>query len=163
MKTSLAKKSLWKKHIAQQSVSNLSRAAYCVRHGLKLHQFNYHFKRLREVSEPPSGFAKLIVKEDSYHPPAIPLATLVLSSGSRFALWMHKLEKETFRWPRKMEGDTISLSPKELTWLLDGLDISRMKPSHLPEVQNNIDLPEEEKFCPKSGAALKNIGSEVSK
>lgn len=53
---------------------------------------------------------------------------LLYWNKSGFALWMHKLEKETFRWPRKMEGDTISLSPKELSWLLDGLDISRMKP-----------------------------------
>lgn len=45
-----------------------------------------------------------------------------------FALWEKRLEKERFRWPLKMEGDTISLSPQQLTWLLDGLDITRMTP-----------------------------------
>lgn len=47
---------------------------------------------------------------------------------SGFALWMHRLEEEKFRWPLKMEGETITLSAQELGWLLDGYDITRMKP-----------------------------------
>lgn len=53
---------------------------------------------------------------------------LLYWNRSGFALWMHRLEKEKFRWPSKMDGDTISLSSQELSWLLDGYDISRMKP-----------------------------------
>ncbi len=45
-----------------------------------------------------------------------------------FALWVKRLEKEKFRWPLKMEGDVVSLSIEQLSWLLDGIDITRMKP-----------------------------------
>ena len=44
-----------------------------------------------------------------------------------------------------------------------GRPVRKPLPSHLPEIQKNIDLSADEKFCPKSGLALKNIGSEVSK
>jgi len=53
---------------------------------------------------------------------------LLYWNKSGFALWMHRLEEEKFRWPVKMEGDTIVLSAQELAWLLDGLDITRLKP-----------------------------------
>jgi len=45
-----------------------------------------------------------------------------------FALWTKKLEADRFRWPSKMEGETIALSPQQLRFLLDGYDIARMKP-----------------------------------
>ncbi len=47
---------------------------------------------------------------------------------SGYALWLKRLEKEKFRWPMKMTGEVLSLSSTELSWLLDGLDITRMKP-----------------------------------
>jgi transposase len=47
---------------------------------------------------------------------------------SGFALWMKRLEKEKFRWPFKMDGDVVTLSSQQLAWLLDGIDITRMKP-----------------------------------
>jgi|SRR6476469_6233954 len=53
---------------------------------------------------------------------------LLYWNKSGFALWMHRLEKEKFRWPLKMEGETIVLSSQQLSWLLDGYDIMRMKP-----------------------------------
>jgi transposase len=53
---------------------------------------------------------------------------LLYWNKSGFALWMHRLEKEKFRWPLKMEDETISLSAQQLSWLLDGYDITRMKP-----------------------------------
>ena len=46
---------------------------------------------------------------------------------SGFALWMKRLENEKFRWPIKLEDDVISLSARQLTWLLDGLDIAALK------------------------------------
>ena len=47
---------------------------------------------------------------------------------SGFALWMHRLEKEKFHWPRKLDGDVIELTSQQLSWLIDGYDITRMKP-----------------------------------
>ena len=47
---------------------------------------------------------------------------------SGYAMWIKRLEKEKFRWPVKMNGDVVSLSSMELSWLLDGIDITRMKP-----------------------------------
>ena len=47
---------------------------------------------------------------------------------SGFALWTKKLENERFRWPSKMTGDTITLTTEQLSFLLDGYDIVRMKP-----------------------------------
>jgi len=47
---------------------------------------------------------------------------------SGFALWTKKLEEERFRWPLKMAADTIELTTEQLSFLLDGYDIARMKP-----------------------------------
>jgi len=44
-----------------------------------------------------------------------------------FALWYKRLEKEKFKWPRKMNIDTIELNETQLHWLLDGYDITKMK------------------------------------
>lgn len=38
-----------------------------------------------------------------------------------FALWIKRLEKHRFRWPNAAE-EVISIGPKELEWLLAGLD-----------------------------------------
>ncbi|MFV1985289.1 MAG: IS66 family insertion sequence element accessory protein TnpB [Thiohalomonadales bacterium] len=49
-----------------------------------------------------------------------------------FALWYKRLEQEKFKWPRKMNHDTIELSETQLHWLLDGYDITKMQPhAHL--------------------------------
>lgn len=45
-----------------------------------------------------------------------------------FAMWTKKLEREKFRWPVKMDGNAVNLSPSQLGWLLDGLDITTAKP-----------------------------------
>ena len=44
-----------------------------------------------------------------------------------FALWMTKLEKQTFKWP-KSDQENIELSAAELELLLQGIDISKQKP-----------------------------------
>ena len=44
-----------------------------------------------------------------------------------FVLWYKRLESERFRWPR-LEQSSLSLSPNELSWLLDGIDIGQLKP-----------------------------------
>lgn len=48
-----------------------------------------------------------------------------------FALWVKRLEEEKFRWPLKMNGDVVTLTTAQLSWLLDGIDITHMKP-HAP-------------------------------
>ncbi|MEZ8573182.1 IS66 family insertion sequence element accessory protein TnpB [Vibrio splendidus] len=45
-----------------------------------------------------------------------------------FCLWQKRLEKDKFAWPRKMPGKTLSLTEEQWHWLLDGLDIEKMKP-----------------------------------
>lgn len=52
---------------------------------------------------------------------------LLYWNGSGFALWMTKLEKQYFRWPKS--GDpSFRLGERELQMLLDGLDITKAKP-----------------------------------
>ena len=46
---------------------------------------------------------------------------------SGFVLWMKRLERERFHWPRG-DGSTVILTGQELNWLLDGLDLSRWRP-----------------------------------
>jgi len=44
-----------------------------------------------------------------------------------FCVWMKRLEEDRFHWPAGV-GEARELSGKELQWILDGLDISRLKP-----------------------------------
>ncbi|MEQ8233464.1 MAG: IS66 family insertion sequence element accessory protein TnpB [Gammaproteobacteria bacterium] len=46
---------------------------------------------------------------------------------SGFVLWMKRLERERFHWPRD-EGATVTLTGQELNWLLDGFDLARWRP-----------------------------------
>ncbi|MBL1260631.1 MAG: IS66 family insertion sequence element accessory protein TnpB [Thiotrichaceae bacterium] len=45
-----------------------------------------------------------------------------------FCLWQKRLEKARFKWPRKAEGEVVTLTGQQLNWLLDGLDVMRMEP-----------------------------------
>ena len=46
---------------------------------------------------------------------------------SGFVLWMKRLEKARFPWPD--EGDLVmSFTGRELNWLLDGIDVFRLRP-----------------------------------
>ena len=47
--------------------------------------------------------------------------------ASGFVLWMKRLERERFHWPRG-EGETVTLTGQQLNWLLDGFDLSRWRP-----------------------------------
>ena len=44
-----------------------------------------------------------------------------------FCLWQKRLEKERFFWPREKTREVIELTGQQLSWLLEGYDISRMK------------------------------------
>ena len=47
---------------------------------------------------------------------------------SGFVLWYKRLEKERFPWPNRDESDVLTMSGRELNWLLDGIDLFRIKP-----------------------------------
>lgn len=45
-----------------------------------------------------------------------------------FAVWFKRLEKSKFKWPVKLsESDVIELSGEQLKWLLDGIDLTRVR------------------------------------
>ncbi len=44
-----------------------------------------------------------------------------------FCLWYKRLEKDKFKWPRKSNKKTFTLSETEWSWLLSGLDLTKMK------------------------------------
>lgn len=46
-----------------------------------------------------------------------------------FCLWMKRLEKDKFSWPKSSQKEVITLTTEELQWLLDGFDIWH-KPPH---------------------------------
>jgi len=47
---------------------------------------------------------------------------------SGFAIWMTRLEKEKFHWPKHLSGEQIQLSVEQAEWLLKGFDLSKMRP-----------------------------------
>jgi transposase len=44
-----------------------------------------------------------------------------------FWLYIRRLDKGKFNWPKASETDTIEVSGRELSWLLDGLSIEQVK------------------------------------
>lgn len=48
--------------------------------------------------------------------------------NSGFALWYKRLEKEIFKWPRRLSETVIELNEAQLHWLLAGVDITRIQP-----------------------------------
>ena len=45
-----------------------------------------------------------------------------------FALWYKRLEKDKFKWPKKTQETTLSLSEQQLHWLLSGYDVIGHQP-----------------------------------
>ena len=45
-----------------------------------------------------------------------------------FVLWQKRLEKDRFPWPREDEREVLAVTGRELNWLLDGIDVFRLKP-----------------------------------
>jgi transposase len=41
-----------------------------------------------------------------------------------FCLWQKRLERDRFRWPER-EAEVAQVGPRELGWLLDGLDMDK--------------------------------------
>lgn len=44
-----------------------------------------------------------------------------------FCLWYKRLEKDKFKWPKKIQQKTISLSEEQFCWLLKGIDFTAIK------------------------------------
>lgn len=44
-----------------------------------------------------------------------------------FALWQKRLEKESFKWPRKSATTVLTISYEEWKWLLEGIDYTQIK------------------------------------
>lgn len=43
-----------------------------------------------------------------------------------FCLWQKRLDKDRFHWP-DTKKDVLKIQPEELRWLLEGMDISKVK------------------------------------
>lgn len=50
---------------------------------------------------------------------------------SGFALWYKRLEKERFHWPKSYAQDVIELDSEKLRWLLQGVDVWKIKPHEI--------------------------------
>ncbi len=55
---------------------------------------------------------------------------LLVWERNGFVLWQKKLEKHRFPWLSrdKDKSDVVAMSGRELNWLLDGIDLFRIKP-----------------------------------
>lgn len=47
--------------------------------------------------------------------------------GTGYALWWKLLEKERFKWKGKGDKPAIEISSKDLKWILQGVDIAKVK------------------------------------
>lgn len=47
---------------------------------------------------------------------------------SGFCLWQKRLEKDKFPWPKKITDSIVTITPAQLSWLLDGYDVWKVKP-----------------------------------
>lgn len=56
--------------------------------------------------------------------------------GNGFCLWQKTLDKGRFRWPTS-NSDALSLSYRELSWLLEGLEIEQTKAHKKLEYKNS--------------------------
>lgn len=45
-----------------------------------------------------------------------------------FVLVYKRLERDRFPWPADLDEEVISLTGRELNWLLDGIDVFRLQP-----------------------------------
>lgn len=53
---------------------------------------------------------------------------LLVWERNGFVLWQKRLEKDRFPWPRGEEAKILAVTGRELNWLLDGIDVFRLRP-----------------------------------
>lgn len=56
------------------------------------------------------------------------LMKVIYFDRSGFAMWVKRVEKEKFPWPKRHEDVVVTLTPDQFQWLLDGYDVWKMKP-----------------------------------
>lgn len=45
-----------------------------------------------------------------------------------FAIWFKRLERARFKWPVRLgEAEVIELTSEQMQWLLDGIDVQRVR------------------------------------
>lgn len=54
-----------------------------------------------------------------------------------FCLWQKRLEQDRFHWPRTRQEPVVTLTIQQLNWLLDGYDITQLKP-HAKRTYNTV-------------------------
>jgi len=47
---------------------------------------------------------------------------------SGFCLWQKRLEVDKFPWPKKLTESVVTVTAEQLSWLLEGYDIWKIKP-----------------------------------
>ena len=55
------------------------------------------------------------------------IVKMVMWEGNGFVLWMKRLEKSRFQWPRDLQLDIIELNVQQINWLFDGYDLTLMQ------------------------------------
>jgi len=53
---------------------------------------------------------------------------LLVWERNGFVLWQKRLEKDRFPWPHEEGEEILSVTGRELNWLLDGIDVFRLRP-----------------------------------
>jgi len=53
---------------------------------------------------------------------------LLVWERNGFVLWQKRLEKDRFPWPRDESDEILPVTGRELNWLLDGIDVFRLRP-----------------------------------
>jgi transposase len=56
------------------------------------------------------------------------LIKILYFDRSGFAMWQKRLEKDKFIWPKKFSDEVVQVTTEQLSWLLDGYDVWKMKP-----------------------------------
>ncbi len=51
-----------------------------------------------------------------------------------FALWYKRLEKDKFKWPAKLNRQSLILSERQLHWLFEGFDVLGHQAVHYQSV-----------------------------
>jgi len=51
----------------------------------------------------------------------------VYCEGNGFALWMKRMEKSRFQWPRQLHLDVIDVNAQQVNWLFGGYDLTLLQ------------------------------------
>jgi transposase len=100
----------------------------------------------RKQSYGLTALVKTLLVENPIDPKALFIFSNRRKTGIRmlywdltgFALWSKTLEKDSYKWPESGTNGKLLISQKQLKWLLQGVDISKIK-MHQPLDFSSID------------------------